>query len=168
MPFWVLALSNLQQGCGAQRNYLGVPVNSAAITVRMAKTAANDPPQAEDTDRLKSDVKSFAAQLGFGSIPATGFDYEDFAPQNAKQKIKHAAPKQPETAKPKSKDQNKVPPAGVPKFRHNDKEQARQQSHAQSNNDPKTFKRPVDDDAIRERGWRESVGPRPGQANHVS
>ncbi len=118
----------------------------------MAKDKATQPAdkaaKAADDAKHKSEVASFAAELGLSAAAAAAADaFDDFAPEKAKEVIK-AQPKPVKAATAKQAEP---------------KQQGRQQKEAVSPAEQKQAV-PADDDPIRSRTWNAGVGPRPGGA----
>lgn len=146
-------------------------------SVKAAKAA---PAPAEDADKLRDEVKAFAAQLGLSTGSAAAFDaFDDFAPEKAKQQIgkgdsgQQAPPKQQQRCKKGElvQEKDRGQPGGKGGKQQRDAASSADGgrsgagSGAAAAQPPKKKLTPEEEkeEAIRTRTWKQSVGPRPGE-----
>ena len=136
-----------------------------------AAAAPSDSALADESPELQAEVRAFASQLGLASGGAD-HAFDDFAPQHAKEKVlrKKGKPAQPaEDVEVDGGNENgtTAPAAGK---QHGGTRKAAAEGAGQQAAQPRVIP-PVSDamaEAIRTRGWREGVGPRPGKLAMVT
>lgn len=134
----------------------------------MAKQDKARKAPAASADQLKDEVKAFASQLGLGSGGGEDFGFDDFAPAKASAQAAKKAPAQGQREKQQQQQQHGKPV----------KHQQPQPQKGKRISGPATSGAPAaqrgrqpqqqqgsgkEEDDIRGRGWKEGVGPRPGE-----
>jgi hypothetical protein len=133
---------------------------------RKAAAVSSGSALADESPELQAEVRAFASQLGLASGGAD-HAFDDFAPQQAKEKL---LSKKTKSAQPAEDDETDggdeavttSPSAGK---KHSGARKAAAAAGAGQAAQPSVIP-PVSDamaEAIRTRGWREGVGPRPGK-----
>lgn len=129
-----------------------------------------------DAEALRAEVKAFASQLGFSAASAGGFDYDDFAPEKAAKQIKQPqqsagkvsgkdATKQQQNNKQQQPDRHqdrKQQHQDGRRGQNNQQQLSREQQIQQAKEKQQQEKEEQHLNAVRNRTWVESVGPRPG------
>ena len=133
---------------------------------RKAAADSSEPLPADESPALQAEVRAFASQLGLASGGAD-HAFDDFAPQQAKEKL---LTKKGKSAQPAEDDETDggdeaVTAALAAGKKHSGARKAAAAAGAGQAAQPSVIP-PVSDamaEAIRTRGWREGVGPRPGK-----
>lgn len=133
---------------------------------RKAAAVPSDSAHADESPELQAEVRAFASQLGLASGGAD-HAFDDFAPQQAKEKLPGKKGKPAQLAEDDEVDggneHGTTSPATSKK--HSGARKAAAAGAGQQAAQPSVIP-PVSDamaEAIRTRGWREGVGPRPGK-----
>jgi hypothetical protein len=139
-------------------------------TKRRRKAAADpsEPPPVDESPALQAEVRAFASQLGLASGGAD-HAFDDFAPQQAKDKLPSKKGKSAQPADDDGVDGGDVPAPAAGR-KHSGTRKAAAAVAGQQAAQPSVIP-PVSDamaEAIRTRGWREGVGPRPGKLAAVT
>jgi hypothetical protein len=145
---------------------------------KVTASAAKGQPAADESQELLSEVKAFASQLG---LAGGDHAFDDFAPQQSKQKLatpkrKHSEPPQ-DPAEIKDGNKSSSKSAG-PEWKRSKADKLTEKPTDKTNTAGTAGSKgvtqegaqvvpPISDAmaaAIKERTWNTGVGPRPGQA----